>query len=68
MIDPVETAIAPDDVRDILAAAADVMFSDGIPAELLEQWTAETCFLLQARVLSEASVTRRHDWPGSSNR
>ena len=68
MIDSVEAAIAPDDVRDILAAAADVLFSDGIPPELLEQWTAETCFLLRARVWSEASLARRHDSSGNSNR
>jgi hypothetical protein len=38
MLDPMETAIAPDEIRDVLAAAADVLFSDGISAALLDQW------------------------------
>jgi hypothetical protein len=68
MIDPVEAAIAPDEVRDVLAAAADVLFSDGISPALLEQWTADTCFLLRTRLVTERTVVRRYDSPGNSNR
>ena len=34
------------EVRRILAAAADVVFSDGVPDEFLDQWADETQFLL----------------------
>src|SRR2546427_10077842 len=34
------------EVRRILAAAADVIFSDGVPDAFLEQWTDETIFML----------------------
>jgi hypothetical protein len=68
MTDPVETAIAPEEVRDVLAAAADVLFSDGITPALLDQWTAETCFLLRSRLLTERSADRAYDSPGSSKR
>jgi hypothetical protein len=37
-----------DEVRQILAAAADVLFSDGVPEEFLDQWAEETVFLLSA--------------------
>lgn len=33
-------------VRQILAAAADVVFSDGVSDAFLEQWTDETLFVL----------------------
>lgn len=35
-----------DEVRRILAAAADVVFSDGVPEEFLDQWAEETVFML----------------------
>ena len=35
-----------DEVRRILAAAADVVFSDGVPGEFLDQWADETVFML----------------------
>ena len=41
--------LAPEVVRTVLAAAADVVFSDGVPHEFLDQWAAETCFLLNAQ-------------------
>ena len=34
------------EVQRILAAAADVIFSDGVPEEFLEQWADETVFML----------------------
>jgi hypothetical protein len=68
MIDPVETAIASDEVRDVLAAAADVLFSDGISPALLDQWTAETCSLLRTRLMTERSADRAYDSPGNSKR
>jgi hypothetical protein len=34
------------EVRHVLAAAADVIFSDGVPDEFLDQWAEETTFLL----------------------
>jgi hypothetical protein len=54
----------------VLAAAADVVFSDGIPPEFLDQWTEETCFLLRARHGRTALLDRtgRQDAPGRSNR
>jgi len=33
-------------VRAVLAAAADVVFSDGVSDGFLEQWTDETMFVL----------------------
>lgn len=35
-----------DEVRRILAAAADVIFSDGVPEAFLDQWADETVFML----------------------
>ena len=35
-----------DEVRRVLAAAADVLFSDGVPEAFLDQWADETVFLL----------------------
>lgn len=43
-----------DDVRRVLTAAADVLFSDGVPEEFLDQWADETLFLLS---LGTPSVT-----------
>lgn len=34
------------EVRRILAAAADVLFSDGVADDFLDQWTEETIFLM----------------------
>jgi len=41
-----------DEVRRILGAAADVVFSDGVHETFLEQWADETMFMLS---LSDAS-------------
>ncbi len=38
----------PGEVRRILAAAADVLFSDGVPDAFLDQWAEETAFLLES--------------------
>jgi hypothetical protein len=46
---PVPQTLAPQDIREVLAAAADVVFSDGVPPEFIDQWAEETCFLLRAR-------------------
>ena len=35
-----------DQVRWILAAAADVVFSDGVPEAFLDQWADETMIML----------------------
>jgi hypothetical protein len=35
-----------DDIRRILAAGADVIFSDGVAEAFLEQWADETMFML----------------------
>jgi hypothetical protein len=43
MTQPVPTA---DQVRVVLAAAADVLFSDGVPDAFLDQWADETRYLL----------------------
>jgi len=37
---------ATDEVRAVLVAAADVLFSDGVPGEFLDHWADETHFLL----------------------
>jgi hypothetical protein len=47
-----------DDVRQVLTAAADVLFSDGVPDAFLDQWADETLFLLSASH-SSAPVRRR---------
>ena len=43
------------DVRRILVAAADVVFSDGVPDDFINQWTDETVFLLS---LEQAAPSR----------
>ena len=40
---------AAETVRMVLESAADVIFSDGVSAEFLDQWTFETVQLLEAR-------------------
>ena len=35
-----------DEVRRVLVAAADVLFSDGVPDAFLDQWADETLFML----------------------
>jgi hypothetical protein len=51
----VTQALAQNDIREVLAAAADVVFSDGVPPEFLDQWAEETCYLLRARTEPQAS-------------
>jgi hypothetical protein len=43
---------AQDDVRRVLVAAADVIFSDGVSKAFLDHWTAETLLLLSIRETS----------------
>ncbi len=42
------TTMTTADVRRVLTAAADVLFSDGVPDAFLDQWADETAFLLEA--------------------
>jgi hypothetical protein len=46
---PVQTTMGPTEVRAVLEAAADVVFSDGVSDDFIEQWAQDTLFLLQAR-------------------
>jgi hypothetical protein len=55
----VPETLAPEDVRTVLAAAADVVFSDGVSPAFLEQWAEETCFLLGAHDDGPVDVRRR---------
>jgi len=60
----VPRTLAPEDVRAVLVAAADVVFADGVPRDFLDQWTEETCFLLRAAEESEAAVRRARGGSG----
>lgn len=42
----VDTIPTRDEVRRILVAAADVIFSDGVAEAFLDQWADETVFML----------------------
>jgi hypothetical protein len=55
----VQQPLSQEDVRAVLAAAADVLFADGVLPEFLDQWAEETCFLLRAAEESTAAVQRR---------
>jgi len=44
------------ELRRILVAAADCVFSDGVPDAFLDQWTDETLFLLETRAASQPSA------------
>jgi hypothetical protein len=46
-------------VRTVLESAADVIFSDGVSAEFLDQWTFETVQLLESRARSAAAARTR---------
>jgi hypothetical protein len=48
-----------DEVRVVLAAAADVLFSDGVPEEFLDQWADETQFLLAGGAAVRSDASRR---------
>ncbi len=53
-------ALSYDEVRTILTAAADVLFSDGVSDEFLDQWTDETRLLLNlGRRPAEPARSRR---------
>jgi hypothetical protein len=43
------TPDAPHDLRTILAAAADVIFSDGVSDAFLDHWVDETLIMLSVR-------------------
>jgi hypothetical protein len=49
------------EIRDVLAAASDVMFADGVSAAFLDQWAAETAFILDARLQAERRAGDRAD-------
>ncbi len=44
-----------DEVRQVLVAAADVLFSDGVPETFLDQWADETLFMLSISESRHAS-------------
>ncbi len=46
-------------VREILESAADVIFSDGVSAEFLDQWAFETVQLLEARARNRSGQKAR---------
>ncbi len=48
-----------DEVRRILAAAADVIFSDGVHKALLDQWADETMIMLSVTESSRVTGTRQ---------
>jgi hypothetical protein len=50
-------------VRNVLESAADVIFSDGVSAEFLDQWTFETVQLLESRARSAAAEAAREGAP-----
>jgi hypothetical protein len=57
-----------DDVRRILGAAADAIFSDGVSDAFLDHWTDETMLLLSIRERSierHVSLDANHDAPTS---
>jgi hypothetical protein len=45
-VTPTPRTPTTDEIRYVLAAAADVLFADGVPAAFLDQWAEETAFLL----------------------
>jgi hypothetical protein len=47
-----------DDVRLVLTAAADVLFSDGVPDAFIDQWIDETVFLLSVGASAGVPPTR----------
>jgi hypothetical protein len=47
-----------DEVRTILAAAADVLFSDGVSDAFLDHWVEESLFMLSRRSAPVAEVSR----------
>lgn len=51
-----------DEVRRILTAAADVLFSDGVPDVFLDQWADETLFMLS--ISAPRHVTPAPHWSG----
>ncbi len=50
------------EVRRVLVAAADVIFSDGVPETFIDQWADETLFLLSLgdSLTATAKSTGRH--------
>jgi hypothetical protein len=64
----VPQTLAPEAIRTVLAAAADVVFSDGVSPDFLDQWARETYFLLGAAHDDGPIDLRRHQGSGSTNR
>ena len=56
---PADRIPACNEVRRILAAAADVLFSDGVPDAFLDQWAEETVFLLSLEASARVSPAPR---------
>jgi hypothetical protein len=65
---------SPDDpptretVRQVLVAAADVAFGDGVSPRFLDQWVDETCFLLSLAARDRHTATLREVAGGSKPR
>ena len=55
-----ERILTRDEVRRILAAGADVIFSDGVAEVFLEQWADETMFMLS---LGQSPAGDSGPWP-----
>ena len=51
-----------DEVRRVLVAAADVLFSDDVPDTFLDQWADETLFMLS--ISESPRVTPAPHWSG----
>jgi hypothetical protein len=56
---PVDGIPMRDEVRRILAAAADVIFSDGVSDAFLDQWADETVFMLSLQTSRQVSPVPR---------
>lgn len=51
-----------DEVRRVLVAAADVLFSDGVSEPFLDQWADETLFMLS--ISESRHVNPAPQWSG----
>ena len=60
--------LSSEEVRAVLEAAADVIFSDGVSLEFLDQWTFETVQLLEARARAATTAKRPRAKPVTAGR
>jgi hypothetical protein len=52
------TTMTTAEIRRVLTAAADVLFSDGVPDAFLDQWADETAFLLEDSAMARHRTDR----------